>query len=166
MPLVALVALAIATSLLVGCGSGTETGSDQFRDQTDSPRLDFGEEADEAQLEEGAAAVQAFFTARADEDWPRACAQLARSVLAKIEHLATSATELEDKSCPAFLGAFTELTAKERADSTVIDAGSLRLRGERGFLIYHGADEVVYAMPLSREGDAWKVASLSADQLD
>lgn len=165
MALVALVALAIVSSLFVACGSSSETGSDQFRDQTDSPNLDFGEEGDEAELEQGAAAVQVFFTARAEGDWPRACAQLARPVLKKIERLATSATALEETSCPAFLDAFLRLTAKERRDSTVVDAGSLRQQGNRGFLIYYGADEVIYSMPLSRENGEWKLAELSADRL-
>jgi hypothetical protein len=157
--------IAIASALLVACGSGSEEGSDQFRDKTDSPLLDFGQEGGEEELEEGAAAVEDFFTARAEEDWATACAQLARPVLAKIEHLATSATDLEDKSCPSFLGAFTRLSAKERRDSKVVDAGSLREQGRRAFLIYYGAGEVVYSMPLNLEGDAWKVASLSPDRL-
>ncbi len=164
--LAVLAAIVLAAALLGACGSGSEEGSEQFRDQTDSALLDFGEESDEEGLEEGGAAVRAFFTARADGDWAQACAQLAPAVLAKIEHLATSATDLGDKSCPSFLGTFTRLTAKERKDSTVVDAGSLRQQGQRGFLIYYGAGEIVYAMELDREGDdAWKVASLAADRL-
>lgn len=160
-----MLAAIMLAALLGGCGSGSEEGSEQFRDQTESALLDFGEEGDEEEREEGGAAVEAFFAARADGDWPRACAQLARPVLAKIEHLATSATELDDKSCPSFLGAFTQLTDKERRDSAVVDAGSLRRQGQRAFLIYYGAAEVVYAMELDREGDAWKVGSLSSKRL-
>ncbi len=155
----------LAAILIAACGGSSENGSDQFRDQTDSATLDFGEEGSEAQLEEGADAVQAFLTARAAGDWDAACAQLARPMLAKIEHLAISATELEDKSCPSFLGTFTRLSAKEKKDSTEVDAGSLRQQGREGFLIYHGAGEAVYAMPLNREGDVWKVASLTPELL-
>ena len=162
---VLLLAVVFAAALLVACGSGSEEGSDQFRNQTKSPLLDFGEEAAKEEREAGAAAVEDFFTARAEGEWPRACAQLARPVLAKIERLATSATDLEDRSCPSFLGAFTRLTAKEKKDSKVVDAGSLREQGRRGFLIYYGAGKVVYSVPLNREGDAWKLASLSADRL-
>ena len=165
LPLTALVVAVLAGNLLVACGSGSETGSDQFRDQTDSAILDFGEESDEAELDEAATAVEDFLTARAADDWPEACAQLSRAVLAKIEHLATTATGLADKSCPSFLGAFTELTDRERRDSAEVDAGSLRQRERRAFLIYHGADEVVYAMPMRREGEVWKVDSLSPKRL-
>jgi hypothetical protein len=161
----ALIAAALGTALLAACGS-SDGGSDQFRDKTDSALLDFGEESDEAEREEAADVVHGFYSARAREDWPATCAQLSAAVLDKIEHLATSATELEDASCPSFLETFTRLTAKERHESTVIDAGSLREQGTRGFLIYYGPREVVYAMPLRKEDGAWKVDSLSSKVLD
>jgi hypothetical protein len=160
-----LIAMVLASSLLVACGSGSGEGSDQFRAQTKSPLLDFGEEGGKEELEEGTEAVEDFLTARTDEDWATACAQLARPMLAKIEHLATSTTDLKDTSCPSFLGTFTRLSARERTDSKVVDAGSMRVQGRRAFLIYYGAGEVVYSMPLNLEGDTWKVASLSPDRL-
>jgi hypothetical protein len=160
-----LVATALGAALLAACGSSA-SGSDQFRDKTDSSLLDFGEESGEAEREEAADVVHNFFLARARGDWSASCAQLSGAVLTKIEHLAISATELEDTSCPSFLKAFTRLSAQERRESTVVDAGSLRQQGAKGFLIYYGAGEVVYAMPVSREGDGWKVASLTSKVLD
>lgn len=160
-----LIAAALGTAFLAACG-GSSSGSDQFRDKTASPLLDFGEESSDAELEEATEAVHGFFIARSREAWPAACAQLSQAVLAKIEHLATSATNLADKSCPSFLGTFTSLTDQERRESTVVEAGgSLRQQGDHAFLIYYGAHEVVYAMPLSREGETWKLASLSSKSL-
>jgi hypothetical protein len=161
----ALIATALGAALLAACGS-SGGGSDQFRDKTDSGLLDFGEESDETEREEAADVVHSFYSARARGDWPTACAQLSGAVLDKIEHLATSATELEDTSCPSFLETFTRLTARQRHESTVIDAGSLREQGTRGFLIYYGPQEVVYAMSLRKEDGAWKVDSLSSKLLD
>jgi hypothetical protein len=161
-----LTAAALGATLLAACGSSAG-GSEQFRDKTDSALLDFGEEGSGGELEEAEEAVHAFFEARSQEDWPAACAQLSQAMLAKIEHLATSATDLADKSCPSFLGAFTSLSAQERRDSTVVEAGgSLRRQGAKGFLIYYGAEKTVYAMPLTEEGNAWKLASLSSKVLD
>jgi hypothetical protein len=161
----ALVAAALGAALLTACGSSA-SGSDQFRDKTNSALLDLGEEGGEAQLEEATEAVRGFFLARSQEDWPSACAQLSQAMLAKIEHLAISSTDLADKSCPSFLGAFISLSPKERRESTAVSSGgSLRQQGDHGFLIYYGAHEVVYAMPLSREDGAWKLASLSSKQL-
>jgi hypothetical protein len=159
-----LIAAVLGATLLAACGSSAG-GSDQFRDKTDSALLDFGEEGSADELEEAEEAVHGFFGARSKEDWPTACAQLSQAMLAKIEHLATSATDLADRSCPSFLGAFTSLSNQERRDSTVVESGGLRQQGDHGFLIYYGADEIVYAMPLTREGETWKLASLSSKQL-
>jgi hypothetical protein len=161
----ALIATVLAAALLAACGSSAG-GSDQFRDKTSSNLLDFGEESDESEREEAADVVHGFYAARAKGDWAATCAQLSRAVLAKIEHLATSETALEDTSCPSFLEAFLRLSDRERHESTVVDAGSLRQQGAKGFLIYYGAGEVVYAMPLSKEGGTWKVASLSSKTLN
>jgi hypothetical protein len=162
--LLVLVFTSLAMALLGGCG-GSDSGSDQFRDETDSAILDFGQEGSESDLDQGTEVVQDFLASRAAEDWADACARLSRSMLDKIEHLATSATELEDKSCPSFLAAFTRLSAEERRESRIVDAGSLREQGRKSFLIYYGAGDAVYAMPLNREGGGWKVASLSPEQL-
>lgn len=158
-----LIVVALAAAVLAACGSSS-SGSDQFRDKTDSPLLDFGEESSEGEREEAAAAVHAFYLARGREDWAAACAQLAPAMQSKIEHLAVSSTDLEDKSCPSFLEAFLNLSERERQESAV-DGGSLREQGTRGFLIYSGAGEIVYAMPLNKDGEAWKVASLAPKRL-
>lgn len=162
----ALIAAALGAVLLAACGSSTG-GADQFRDKTDSALLDFGEEGSDAEREEAEEAVHGFFLARSQGDWATACGRLTQAMLAKIEHLAISATDLADKSCPSFLGAFTSLTAQERHDSAIVKVGgSLREQGSKGFLIYYGAGKVVYAMPLGKEGAAWKLASLSSKVLD
>lgn len=160
----ALLATALGASLLTACGSSA-SGSGQFRDKTDSALLDFGEESDGAELEAAGQIVQSFLTARSKEDWPATCGQLSQALLSKIEHLAISSTQLEDKSCPSFLEAFLSLSEQERRAGTTIDAGSLRQQGTKAFLIYYGAGENVYAMPLRREGSAWKVDSLAPKQL-
>jgi hypothetical protein len=160
----ALIAAALGATLLIACGSSA-SGSDQFRDKTDSALLDFGEESDSAELEEAGQVVQGFLTARSKEDWPATCAQLSQALLSKIEHLAISSTQLDDKSCPSFLEAFLSIGEQERGMRTAIDSGSLRQQGTKAFLIYYGAREDVYAMPLRKDGSAWRVDSLAPKQL-
>ena len=160
----ALIAAALGAALLTACGSST-SGSDQFRDQTDSGLLDFGEESDAGELEKAEKAVQSFFLVRSKEDWPATCAQLSRALLTKIENLAISSTELRDKSCPSFLETFLRISKQEREESAAIDAGSLRQQGARGFLLFYGGGEAVYAMPLRKEGEAWRIDSLSPKRL-
>lgn len=159
----ALIAAALGATLFAACGNSA-SGSDQFRDKTDSDLLDFGEESDGTELEEAGQVVQSFLTARAKDDWPATCAQLSQALLSKIERLAVSSTQLEDKSCPSFLEAFLSVSEQERRASTSIDAGSLRQQGTKAFLIYD-AGEDVYAMPLRKEGGSWKVDSLAPKQL-
>jgi hypothetical protein len=86
-------------------------------------------------------------------------------MLDKLERLATNSTSLEDTSCPSFLEAFVVLSPQEKKESGAIEDGSLRRKGAKGYLIYSGQDEVVFAMPLDREGETWKIAAISAQQL-
>lgn len=156
----------LAAALLGACGGSASTnGSDQFRGKTKSPLLDFGEEGSELELEETDELVSAFLAARSKEDWAATCGQLSKQMLDKLEHLATNSTSLKDTSCPAFLEAFVVLSPQEKRESAEIEGGSLRHQGEKGYLIYYGEEEVVYAMPLDREGKAWKIAAISAQRL-
>jgi hypothetical protein len=161
-----LVVAAFAATLLGACGdSGSAAGSDQFRDQTKSPLLDFGEEGSESELEEVDEAVSNFLAARSEEDWAATCDQLSEPMLDKLERLATTSTGLEDTSCPAFLDAFTVLSAQEKREGAEIEAGGLRYQGAKGYLIYSGSEDVVFAMPLDRQGSEWRVAALSPQRL-
>lgn len=161
-----LVVAALAGAALGACGdSGSTSGSDQFRDQTKSPLLDFGEEGSESELEEAGETVSDFLAAHSEEDWEATCDLLSKPLLDKLERLATTSTGLEDTSCPAFLEAFTVLSPQEKRESTEIDGGSLRHQGAKGFLIYSGSGDAVFAMPLDQQDGEWRVAALSARRL-
>jgi hypothetical protein len=152
-------------ALLSGCGDSSETsGSDQFRDQTESALLDFGAEGSDAELEEATDAVEGFLEARSGENWEAMCAQLSGAMVDKLENLATNSTSLSDTSCASFLETFTQLSPQE-LDETSVDAAGLRHAGEQGYLIYNGAGELVYAMPMDEEGGEWRVAGISAKPL-
>lgn len=158
---------ALAATLLSACGdSGSDEGAAQYSDRTDSPLLEFGVEGSEVELEQATAAVQGFFVDRANGDFAGACAPLAESILDRIERLATNSTSLKDTSCPSFLKAFIALTPAERRESVVVDGGSLRHQGSRGYLIYAGFDDIVYATPLAKEDGKWKLTSLSSKPLN
>jgi hypothetical protein len=166
--LLAVLVVAVLTAALLGaCGdSGSAGGSDQFRDQTKSPLLDFGEEGSESELEEVDATVSDFLAVHSKEDWDATCALLSKPMLDKLELLATNSTGLKDTSCPAFLSAFVVLSPEDKSESAEIEqGGSLRRQGAKGYLIYSGADDVVYAMPLDKQGSEWRVAALSPQRL-
>jgi hypothetical protein len=142
-------------------------GSEQFRSKGgDNSIQEFGEESDEAELEEAAEALHGFYVARAEEDWGRACSYLADSMVGQLEQLASQSPQLKSKGCAAILRSFTRpLPAPVRRETTVVDAASLRSEGEQSFLIYRGEGGTVYAMPMKDEGGAWKVGLLAATPL-
>lgn len=153
---------AVSTPLRVSGG-----GSEQYRSRGgDNSIQDYGEESDESELEAAAEAVHGFYVARAEEDWAGACSYLAKSMVTQLEQLAGQSPQLEDSGCAAVLRAFTRpLPASVRRETTVVDAGSLRREGERGFLIYYGEDRTAYAMPLEDEDGEWKLTLLSGTPL-
>jgi hypothetical protein len=139
-------------------------GSAQFRVQGgDNSVVDFGEEAGESDLEEAAEAVHGFYVARAEGDWPTACAHFSEALLKQLEGLAAKS---ERESCASFLESFTTRQSDAAwRKTTVVDAVSLREGDAKAFLIYRGAAGQVYAALLSEEGGEWKLASLSASTL-
>jgi hypothetical protein len=142
-------------------------GSSQYRTEgSDNSIQNFGEEGDEAELEEAAQALHAYLVARADEDWRVACANLARTVTDQLDVLASQSDNLEGKDCAGILETLSPpLPEAVRRESTVVDAGSLRLEGGRAFLIYRGAEDTGYAILMAEEDGAWKVGALAATPL-
>lgn len=139
-------------------------GSEQYLgDGGDGSIPKFGEESDEAELREAAKAVHAFYVARAEGDWAATCARISQPMIEKLENLAS---ETSQRGCAKFLGAFTTpMSDAAWRETTTMDAGSLRVGSEKAFLIYRGADDEVYAMPLRNEEGEWKVEELSAPAL-
>jgi hypothetical protein len=138
-------------------------GSGQFRTPGgDNSIQSFGEESDESELERAALALHGFLVARAEEDWPGACSHLAGSTVGQLEQFVAKSQQLKGKGCAGILAALTSpLLRAERRESTVVDAGSLRIEGERAFLIYYGAGKAVYTIAMIEEGADWKVAALA-----
>lgn len=137
-------------------------GSSQFRVKGgDNSVQEFGEESSESELEEAATALHDFFVARAEEDWHSACARLSKTVVEELEQFG-SHSKAGNESCPATLAALTPtLPPAVKHASTIVVAASLRREGERGFLIYRGAEETTYAIVMAHEGSGWKVGSLA-----
>jgi hypothetical protein len=142
-------------------------GSTQYRvPGGDNSIQEFGEESDETELEEAAASLHGYLVARAEEDWVAACANLAKSVEEQLQVLASRSENLEGEGCAAVLQALAPtLPASVRRESTVVDAGSLRLEDGRAFLIYRGAEGATYAIVMVPEDGGWKVGSLAATPL-
>ena len=160
-----------------GSGSGSQNvaaplevsggGSEQFRTKGgDNSIQEFGDESDESELQEAAEVVHSFYVARAEEKWDTACSYLAKANIEQLEQLAAQSPQFKGSGCGPILKAFTRpLPAAVQREITTVDAGSFRREGEQGFLIYYGAEQTVYAMPLREEDGSWKVAALSGSAL-
>lgn len=138
-------------------------GSAQFRTPGgDNSIQNFGDEADESELEEAAEVVHGFLAARTEEDWPTACSYFSKSMVQQLEQLASQSEQLRSKGCAAILNALTasvpSTTAKEL---TEVDAASLRHDDESAFLLYRGAEKKAYFMPMAEEDGTWKVSALA-----
>ena len=143
-------------------------GSQQFRQKGgDNSVQEFGEEAGEEEFNAAAVALHNFLDARAAGNWGAACEYMSKSVVESFEKLAAQAKQIEETSCAAILGKLTNPAAKKsmKTEAAKADVGSLRVEGDRSFVIYTGIGGTVMAMPMANEGGEWKVASLAGTPL-
>jgi hypothetical protein len=143
-------------------------GAQQFKVKGgDNSIQEFGAEADTSEFDEAAAAAHNFIDARAEGDWGAACDYMAKSILESFEKLAARAEQLNNRSCAGLLEALTNPAAKGalKTEAAQADVRSLRIEGERAFVIYTANGGTVYAMPMANEDGDWKVASLAGTPL-
>jgi hypothetical protein len=126
----------------------------------DNSVQEFGEEADESEFEEAAAALHAFLDARADGDWETTCEYLSSNVLESLGRFAAEAKQLTGKGCPELLGSVSgPATEDARREAAIADVGAMRVEGDRAYLLYHGTAKTDYAIPMTEE-DGWKVDAM------
>ncbi len=132
----------------------------------DNSVQEFGSEADTSELDEAATALHNFLDARAERNWAAACTYMSQTLIESLETLAAHTKEL--KGCAEILGKLTNPAAMGnlRTEAAQADVGSLRIEGERAFIIYTGTDKAILAMPMANEGGTWKVASLAGTPLN
>lgn len=143
-------------------------GSKQFRTKGgDNSIQEFGSEAPESEFDEAAAALHNFLDARAAGDWAATCSYMSKSMTESLEKLVAQAKQAKHTSCAEVLGKLTNPAAKQelQAEAAQADVGSLRIEGDRAFVIYTGIDKTVLAMPMAHEGGSWKVTSLAGTPL-
>jgi hypothetical protein len=140
-------------------------GSKQFEVKGgDNSVQEFGAEASASELDRAATALHDFLDARAEGNWAAACSFLAKSTVESFKGLASGAKRAAGASCAEVLEKLTNPAARQalKAEAAKANVGSLRIEGERAFVIYTGTGGTVLAMPMAHEGGAWKVASLAS----
>jgi hypothetical protein len=145
-------------------------GSAQLRTKGgDNSIQDFGSEASASEFEGAAATLHAYLDARAARAWRAACGQMASGLTVSLAELGGSGSgegEGTAPSCPEVLASLTiGLGRTALREGAVADAVSLRVEGERGYLLFHGARKIDYFMPMAREDGTWKVAAVGPSPL-
>jgi hypothetical protein len=146
-----------------GQGGG---GAAEFRvPGGDNSVQEFGGEASRSDLQKATAALQAYLDARVAGEWAKACTYLSRQTAESLEQLGKRSKQKRPScgSTMATLSAGVPKAALEEAAQ--VEAGALRVEGERAFILYHGARHTDYTTPMAREGGVWKVAALAATPL-
>lgn len=138
-------------------------GSGQFEAKGgDNSIEEFGEETSGSEFEEAAAALHDYLDARAQRAWAAACGYLATGVTKELIVQLAKARGGAAPSCAGLLASFSSgLPQAVLREAAVADVGSLRVEGDRGFLLYHGAHGAGYFIPMVREEGHWRVAAIA-----
>lgn len=147
-------------------------GSAQFRGRGDNSVQELGSEADNSEFEQAAAALHGYLDARAAGRWNVACSYMESGFRNSVEQLGLSGGEqggpvkAPGELCAIALAALSgDLPPAAAQEAAVADAGALRVDGDHGFLLFHGAHHGDFFMPMAHEGGRWKIAGLAASEL-
>jgi hypothetical protein len=171
--MVGLLAAFICLGLIVaGCGGGSSSSSSSTTSTEASAAFikkghinlvpKFGEEAPEKEREEVNVIVTENLKARAAADFATQCKTLGAKGMAEVPGAKNQ------KNCAAALKKFAEPlagTKKAREDTLKGSIAALRVKGDKGWALYHGAGGKDYAVPLEKEGGTWKVSSVLTTEL-
>ena len=167
-----------AVALLVGgCGGGSsatgasgsqttaqaEPSSQFFGKSAANHFAKFGKEADPAELKVAATTVEDSLSARGKKDWAGQCATLSAAAVKLVEENPAAEgkkgcardLEAQGKTAPAAI-------LKDNIKGNVV---AFRVKGKKGFALYHGTDKKDWAMPMEKEGADWKVGALVAEEI-
>jgi len=168
-------ALSVLGALVAGCGGGSGSGSGESTtsrssapfpsSKSDAKFVKFGSEASAAEREAANSVLETNLKARAAADFKTQCATLNGRTQSEI---ASSTTKDPASACPAELknlAAPLPATKKIRANTLGEPIAELRIKGDKAWALYHGNNGKDYAIPMEKEGGAWKVGALLATEL-
>jgi hypothetical protein len=137
-------------------------GSQQFRTTGgDNSIQEYGSESSSAEFAAAAKVLHEFLDARAAGAWRVACEKLAPALREQLVQQLGSGGGAS--ACARmFAGLTAGLPAAGRREAAIADVGSLRVEGNRGFLLFHGAHGQGFFIPMVREDGEWKVAAIAA----
>jgi hypothetical protein len=118
----------------------------------------YGSQGSGSQQGEAQAALAAYLKAREAGRWGRACALMGTSVRGQVRVLA-EASGRRAPQCSAALVLLAKYNPpRERKNILIGSLAAFRVKGNRGFALFHGPHRQQFMMPMVREGGAWKVS--------
>jgi hypothetical protein len=139
-------------------------GSAQFkRAKGDDSIVEYGEEASASERDRAAESLHAYLDSLAAHRWAAACRYVSLGLIAQLQQLSQLSKQQSNvEGCPETLATINGKTAQSTLiAAATADVASLRVKGDHAFVIYRGADDHPYAMPMAREGREWRVGSLA-----
>lgn len=167
-----LIAVAMTAMIVAGCGGGSDSDASEVEasktfltkgGKNTIPK--FGEEADEEEREAASEVLEENLQAREAGDWETQCESLTPAAVKSTKEEAE--TRGASKGCAKDLEALGEpksetQSIRENTMTGPIDA--LRVKGNRGWALYHGSKGKDYAMKMEKVDDDWKVDSLTTTE--
>jgi hypothetical protein len=106
-------------------------------------------------------AERAYLSALIDGDYARACELASQRIGESLQAMVPPGSK--PSSCSAILSNLIAGSATRAAEQQVNGrVTKVRIEGEHGFVIFHAPGARLYAYPMVREGNAWKVGALNA----
>ncbi|HXS33721.1 MAG TPA: hypothetical protein VN758_08120 [Solirubrobacterales bacterium] len=174
-PAASLYVAILAAALLTACGGGTNSsssssetgplritggGSGQFRERgADNSIEEYGHEASRSELEQAASDVHSYLVARVEEDWTQACTYFSKDFRKQLEEEAPHSEQVAGKGCAATVDAYlSPVPRSERYESSKVEAGSLRVKGDTGFIFFNAAaPDGGHKLYMAREDGSWRI---------
>ena len=122
--------------------------------------------ASPSQAESAEAVLHGYLDARAAGEWNRACSYQARVVRRLLNRIDDRGTGTKGRGCAGFLAASTEeLSDSELAELADADVSSVRVEGERGYVLYEDGAGAERALAIKLEAGKWRVLGISGPSL-
>lgn len=137
-------------------------GSKQFRvEGGDNSIQSFGAETGGKEFKRAAVAFHNFFDARAEGQWAAACSYLSSGIVTSLRNYASEAKGADGPNCASAVELATDPAAMRalRVEAKRVDVASLRVEGNRAYLLYRDAYDDPFAIAMVREKGAWKVGA-------
>jgi hypothetical protein len=166
-------AAGLTAALIPGCGGGSSPAGDSSATAAEAERSAtflvpggnntiprFGREADAGEREAASTILEESLKAREAGDWAKQCTTLGPHELRTIEETSLLADKTDCAGNLEENGLPIAETEGLRADTMTGPIDALRVKGDRGYALYHGAKGKDYAIRMEKVGGRWKVGAI------